>query len=295
MKKASILLLLAVLLTLQGCLMYNPFDSVTTTTSETTGTTTKDPDKEQPPVNIQHTYSSEWAKQLEGFLSSDGSLMYQLLMNKKVNQFGNEQYVPQNLLTLDQKTTLGGKYIELESRTARALYAMFAEMAHDGITSARVTSGYRSYERQQELYESYKLQEMQKISKEAYEYFGTEYIQNKYLLNNLYCLDREDAEKVANYYSASPGTSEHQTGLCVDLMTLSMTNLDNSFEKTDAFRWLSENAHRFGFILRYPKGKTDITGYIYEPWHYRYVGRDAATEIYYRNITLEEYVLGEHA
>ena len=294
MKKTSILLLLAVLLSLQSCLMYNPFDNVTTATSATTGTTTTPP-KSDPPAAIQYSYSSEWAKQLEGYLSSDGTLMYLLLMNKKVNQFGDSQYVPQNLLSLDSKVTLGGKYIELEARAARALYAMLAEMAHEGITSTRVTSGYRNYERQQELYESYKLQESQKISTEAYEFFGYEYIHNKYILQGVFRLDAEDAEKVANYYSARPGTSEHQTGLCVDFMTLTMTNLDNSFEETDDFQWLAQNAHRFGFILRYPKGKTDITGYIYEPWHFRYVGREAATEIYYRGITLEEYVLGEHA
>ena len=77
-------------------------------------------------------------------------------------------------------------------------------------------------------------------------------------------------------------------------MTLSMTNLDNSFEQTDAFRWLSENAHRFGFILRYPKGKTDITGYIYEPWHYRYVGPELAKELFDAGLTLEEYLLPQH-
>lgn len=295
MKKTWMLLLLAVLLTLQGCLMYNPFHSITTQTDETTSGTTTTTKKEEPPVEIVYSYSSNWAKELEGYLSNDGTLMYVLLMNKKVNQFGEPRYVPQNLDTLDTRVTLGGKHVELEARAAKALYAMLAEMAHDGINSTRVTSGYRDYDRQTELYEGYKQQEAQKISLEAYEYFGYEYIQNKYILQGVFRLDMEDAEKVANFYSARPGTSEHQTGLCVDFMTLYMTALDNSFEDTDAFRWLSENAHRFGFILRYPKGKSDITGYVYEPWHYRYVGREVATEIYYSGVTLEEYVLGEHA
>ena len=91
-------------------------------------------------------------------------------------------------------------------------------------------------------------------------------------------------------YSARPGTSEHQTGLCVDFMTNTMTELDNSFERSRAFEWLTENAYRFGFILRYPKDKEDVTGYNYESWHYRFVGRSAATVIHEKNETLEEYL-----
>ena len=70
-----------------------------------------------------------------------------------------------------------------------------------------------------------------------------------------------------------------------------MRELDVTFEGTSAFRWLKENAHKFGFILRYPKEKEDVTGYSYEPWHYRFVGREAATEIYEKGITLEEFLL----
>ena len=69
-----------------------------------------------------------------------------------------------------------------------------------------------------------------------------------------------------------------------------MTDLDLSFENTQAFAWLSQNAYRFGYILRYPRGKEGITGYTYEPWHYRFVGREAATDIYMGKITLEEYL-----
>jgi D-alanyl-D-alanine carboxypeptidase len=66
--------------------------------------------------------------------------------------------------------------------------------------------------------------------------------------------------------------------------------LTEAFEDTEAFAWLAQNAYKFGFILRYPKGKEDITGYTYEPWHYRFVGREAATDIYNGGTTLEQYL-----
>lgn len=98
--------------------------------------------------------------------------------------------------------------------------------------------------------------------------------------------------KTKGYYyaircSAKPGHSEHQTGLAVDVAG---TNLDyNIFDKSKEFKWMKNNAHKYGFILRYPKNKEYITGFKYEPWHYRYVGRKIAKYIYENNITLEEY------
>ena len=87
-------------------------------------------------------------------------------------------------------------------------------------------------------------------------------------------------------YSAKSGHSEHQLGLAVDFNTT-----QESFEKTKEFEWLKNNAYKYGFILRYPKGKEFITGYGYEPWHYRYVGIDIATKIFKENITYEEYIV----
>ena len=102
----------------------------------------------------------------------------------------------------------------------------------------------------------------------------------------------EDARKVVLSYSAAPGTSEHQTGLCLDFTTTKMQgNLTEKFEEEPAFAWLSQNAYKFGFILRYPQSKVAITGYSYEPWHYRFVGREAATDIYYSGLSLEEYLI----
>ena len=88
----------------------------------------------------------------------------------------------------------------------------------------------------------------------------------------------------ADNYSARPGHSEHQTGLAVDI-----SSTKGTFEYTAEFKWLQKHAHEYGFILRYPKGKEWITGYSYEPWHYRYVGTDVATIIFEEGITYEEY------
>ena len=154
-----------------------------------------------------------------------------------------------------------------------------------------MTSAYRSYKRQQELFEGYREKEMQGFSTEAYDFLGYEYIYNQYLVNGKTGLNATDAERVVLSYSAAPGTSEHQTGLCVDFITAEMAGiLDVRFEQSDAFAWLKDNAYKFGFVLRYPKGKETTTGYSYEPWHYRFVGREAATDIYCANLTLEEYL-----
>ncbi len=91
-----------------------------------------------------------------------------------------------------------------------------------------------------------------------------------------------------------PGyASEHSTGLALDILSEAHNNADDDFINTPEGKWLSENAHKYGFIMRYPYGKGELTGVIFEPWHYRYVGVDAATEIYNKGICLEEY-LGEN-
>ena len=89
---------------------------------------------------------------------------------------------------------------------------------------------------------------------------------------------------------AKPGTSEHQLGLAVDIVDKDYQVLDEAQEDTAVQKWLMENSWRYGFILRYPGDRSDITGIVYEPWHYRYVGRKAAEEIYREGIVLEEYL-----
>lgn len=200
----------------------------------------------------------------ESVLSTGLNPTYLYLANKQ-NPV-DENYNPGTLVTLSSSITR--KTEQLEERTAEALYAMLAEMRADGVTDIFVTSSYRSFARQQQLYNSYIAQE------ESRGY------------------SHEEAVERAGRYSAPPGYSEHQTGFVVDFMTSAMTDLDESFERTAAFGWLSENCYRFGFILRYPKSedKIAITGYDYEPWHYRFVGRDAAVAIYKSGLCLEEYL-----
>ena len=111
--------------------------------------------------------------------------------------------------------------------------------------------------------------------------YRTDYKYQNTLYNN-YVL--RDGKEAADSYSARAGYSEHQTGLATDI-----NKVDTSFEKTEAFKWLINNAYKYGFILRYPKDKEEITGYNYEPWHYRYVGKEAAKTITQENLTFEEY------
>jgi D-alanyl-D-alanine carboxypeptidase len=102
---------------------------------------------------------------------------------------------------------------------------------------------------------------------------------------------KQSGLEAAKRYSAEPGHSEHQTGLSFDLSyTDRKCYLDACFGETDAGVWLAENAHSYGFILRYPKDKEEITGYQYEPWHFRFVGKDIATEIFDQKLSYEEYL-----
>jgi len=144
----------------------------------------------------------------------------------------------------------------------------------------------------------------QKLNKEAYEEFKKlveagekegvhirnlsayrSYNTQNSLYNNYL---KENGKEWADKWSARPGHSEHQTGLALDVAVKGNGSF-NKFEDTKEFEWIKENAHEFGFIMRYPKDKTNITGYGYEPWHYRYVGVDVAKYIYENDITYEEY------
>lgn len=273
--------LLAATLMLQGCIQIAPGNK-NTNTNEDSGSQ-ESPGYIYPTMNYQ--YKTDISKAEQYILTGmDGK--YLLLANKK--SVLGESYSPDRVVTLTCRTN-GGKEVGLEERTAQALYAMLAEMAADGVTDISVTSGYRTYRYQQGLYNTYLQNESSTISEDAYAYFGKDYIQTEYLNKGKTKLSQSDAEKVVLSYSAYPGTSEHQTGLCIDFVT-STAGLTVAFENTEAFRWLSQNAYRFGFILRYPKDKVDITGYSYEPWHYRFVGREAATEIYFHGQCLEEFL-----
>lgn len=101
---------------------------------------------------------------------------------------------------------------------------------------------------------------------------------------------REDAEAKAGEAIAVPGTSEHQLGLALDIVDINNQNLDETQEDTPVQQWLMENSWKYGFILRYPTDKSDITGIKYEPWHYRYVGRENAEKIHEQGLCLEEFI-----
>ena len=185
---------------------------------------------------------------------------YLILINK--SNTIDESYTPETLVKVKDTH----KDIELSKTAEMALEAMFKEMRARGYKNVFVTSAYRSYSYQSSLFNNYISEEMAR---------GLSY---------------EKAKEKVLTYSAYPGTSEHHTGLCVDLMTNSMTELDESFADDPVYDWLLENAWKFGFILRFPKDKTDITGYSFEPWHYRFVGREHAYKIYSQGLCLEEYV-----
>ncbi len=277
--KILCLLLLASACLLQGC--GGAFDKEDEKSDATTVET-----------NVKHYYMSmEYAYATavnEALLTTDLHADYLLLANKSFPL--GEHYAPPNLVSLDSNVTYYGKSIELDSRAAAALYLMIQEMNAAGVTDIMVTSGYRTYQRQQQLFADYVALETKGISQEAIDCLGKDYIQKYYTDMGIGALSVTDAQTVVLTYSAAPGTSEHQTGLCVDFMTSTMSALDNSFADTDAFAWLVNNAYRFGFILRYPEGKESVTGYTYEPWHYRFVGREAATDIHFGNLTLEQYL-----
>ena len=154
---------------------------------------------------------------------------------------------------------------KVDSRIVEPLNQMLAAMKKKGMRPL-VCSGYRSVERQSQLFEDYIEEKMNA---------GWNY---------------EDAFYKAKTRIAAPGTSEHQTGLAVDIVGKSHQSLDDDQARTKEALWLEEHCAEYGFILRYPKDKTEITGIDYESWHFRYVGEKAADYIMKHDLTLEEYL-----
>ncbi len=173
-----------------------------------------------------------------------------------------EDYQPE-LEEIPQADTEDPLYVDV--RCADALKQMIDDCEAAG-NHPYICSAYRSLEKQQFLFNN-------KIRRLVLE--GT---------------DPDEAPDIAAMSVAKPNTSEHQLGLAVDIIDFFYTNLDKGQEETSTQQWLMENSWRYGFILRYPNGSSDITGIIYEPWHYRYVGEEAAAEIYELGVTLEEYL-----
>lgn len=180
-----------------------------------------------------------------------------------VNKFNSlsDSYIPNDLVTLSVRTVLQNPEInQLRKEAADALTTMFAAAEKDEVY-LYARSGYRSFATQTALFNNY---------------------------------TEQNGIEAAMRFSAKPGFSEHQTGLVMDVTSESVElQLSEQFEHTKEGKWVQDNAHRFGFIIRYPKGKEDITGYIYEPWHLRYLGIDVATAVYESGLTYEEFLQRE--
>ncbi len=201
---------------------------------------------------------SQW----EQYIEPEDDTPFLLLVNK-TNPLGKD-YVPANLIDVVNTRKDGRATQTMVKEAEKALEAFLLEAKEYGVTNVSVTSAYRTYAYQEQLFNSYVSQNLSKYS------------------------SREECEKYVETFSARPGTSEHQTGLTCDMHNLSSAEV--TFANTKEAKWLAENAHRFGFILRYPEDKVAVTGYSYEPWHFRFVGRKAATEIYKNGWCLEEYI-----
>ena len=154
---------------------------------------------------------------------------------------------------------------QVDRRIAESLKQMLSDARKEGL-SPIICSSYRTNEKQQKLYNN-KVKE--------YKRWG---------------YNSEEAKELASYWVAIPGTGEHETGLAVDIVSRDYQILDEKQEQTDVQKWLIENSYKYGFALRYPTDKKDITMINYEPWHYRYVGIDNATYMKEHDLCLEEYI-----
>lgn len=167
-------------------------------------------------------------------------------------------YSPSGLVEPDvpQTKPKGDERRKLRAEAATALEALFSAALEEGLELAAV-SGYRSHAMQTSIYQGH-------VSRSGQDF--------------------------ANRYSARPGTSEHESGLAMDVSAAVVGfALDEAFKSTEEGTWISDHAHLFGYIVRYPEGKEHITGFAFEPWHLRYVGNELAEHLYKNGLTLEEY------
>ncbi|MFD1017722.1 M15 family metallopeptidase [Thalassobacillus hwangdonensis] len=213
-------------------------------------------DDQQESTDKQEEKESEPKKDSDGLIIIEDPNSTQLVVNKQRKL--PEGYEPKDLVVPDVPFYFN-EFLpkkQMRKEAAGALERLFAGAKKDGIELV-AASGYRSYDRQKTIYE-----------------------------NNV----KANGEEHANKFSAKPGTSEHQTGLAMDVTSAQMAfKLEQDFIETAEGEWLANHAHEYGFVIRYPKGKTEITGYEYEPWHLRYVGKESATEIHTQEATLEEF------
>ena len=199
---------------------------------------------------VEYVNTSAYLKGYEDYKDADIEAG-NLIIGNKLSYLGD--YVPDDLVNVDGSYCMQDG-VMLKSEAYEHLKEMF-EAAREEDYYFYISTAYRSYDFQKALYDSYLL---------------------------------KDSAEVVDTYSSRPGFSDHQTGLACDI---GMPGYKfEMFTDTDECRWLHENAYKYGFILRYPEGKENITKYKYESWHFRYVGVEVSTYIYENNITLEEYV-----
>lgn len=212
----------------------------------------------EPASAIQRQDAEQETKKQETQMETNArntSSEYLILVNKTHDL--KPDYEPSDLVDGKPAVSGGSGYQQMRKPAAAAFKKLAAAAKEEGYT-IKITSGYRPYAYQKQIFERY-------VNK--------------------------DGRYSAEQYSAEPGHSEHQTGLVADVSSPSVNyNLVQAYGATQEGAWLAKHAHKYGFIIRFPKGKEDITGYKYEPWHIRYVGKDAAKEIYKQKLTLEEYL-----
>ncbi len=177
-----------------------------------------------------------------------------------------DNYIPDDYTV--ELVTVQGKY-QLDEKAAQSAKDLIAAAKEAGF-DMQICSAYRTIEKSAELYQ-----------RKVQQYLDAGYIQSI-------------AEVEAAKWVAPPGTSEHHTGLAMDIVSSDYwgyySDLEHDYENFDSFKWIYEHCAEYGFILRYPKDKQDITGITYEPWHYRYVGVEAAEYIMENGLCLEEYL-----
>jgi len=248
----AIVVLICVLAILAGC---SGGDDTEGSVDGENGGSQVSSEEQQKSAEEQQAEAVEQARKAQ--LQADADKGFLILVNKEHSVASD--YKPDDLAPINY-------YVEDRSASCRFMRSEAADQFHKLVEAAKadgleilMTTAYRSYDFQTILW------------------------------NN--SVASKGSEEEANKTSARPGESEHQTGLAVDISTAEVGySLTNSFGDTEAGKWVAANAHKYGFILRYLENKTDITGYVYEPWHIRYVGTTAAQDIYEQGITLEEYL-----
>ena len=219
------------------------------------------------PETIKVAEKTAEIKPTKSFDASDAIELQKKVDDNVLNSWNLILVNPDNKLPDDfsvSLATVSGNY-QLDKRIANIAKVMVVAAKADGV-SLQICSAFRSIEKQTTLYNK-------KVSK--YQNQG---------------MSISEAKVKAATIVAVPGTSEHNSGLAIDIITPSYQVLDEGFAETKAFRWLDANASKFGFILRFPKDKQDITKIIYEPWHYRYVGIETAPIIKASGLCLEEFL-----